>query len=71
MIVQVVHTLESGFGAGGHNRTCKNELEDTRTKWRTRGLGSIRWHEAQCQFDEEAQSQIDSGIVSLSHYHLL
>ena len=37
---------------------------------RTRsGLDSVA--RGKCQFDEEAQSQIDSGILSLSHHHLL
>jgi hypothetical protein len=46
VIVQVVLTLESGCEAGGYSRAWKNGLDDTRGKWRARGLDSIRWHEA-------------------------
>jgi hypothetical protein len=46
VIVQVVLTLESGCEAGGYSRAWKDGLDDTRDKWRARGLDSIRWHEA-------------------------
>ena len=72
MIVHVVVTLESGCEAGGYKRAWKNGLAGRYQGQvaRTRsGLDSVA--RGQCQFDEEAQSQIDSGILSLSHHHLL
>jgi hypothetical protein len=47
VIVQVVLTLESGCEAGGYKRAWKNGLAGRyQGEWRARGLGSIRWHEA-------------------------